>query len=215
MTRDITAALGRWLAAGFEQIGEIAIRPCGDGFELMHHEDRGRADFALHTQPEDARLLATFDDAGAFRPLKTAPNLRHGWKLALADITALRRALEYFYPAMLGVLLSHERGELVPVPLRTTLERQSGMYVVTRKISDAQADTMIGDFCKSDGGCLKTILWQIAPGRPITSLPGSKFDLKKNQPKTVACTIPMPCSESCNLLVAKAREIVKKTAPAR
>ena len=60
---------------------------------------------------------------------------------------------------MLGVAESHARGELVVVPLRTTLERQTGMYAITKTITDPQARTMIDRFC---AGCLKHRLWEIA-----------------------------------------------------
>ncbi|MEI9894479.1 MAG: hypothetical protein WDN28_11490 [Chthoniobacter sp.] len=79
------------------------------------------------------------------------------------------------------------------------------MYAITKKITDAQAQTLIGGFCRSDGGCLKRILWPIAPGIPITSLPAEKF-----QPSAPRPELPLLCHEACNLLVAKAREVVKK-----
>jgi hypothetical protein len=106
---------------------------------------------------------------------------------------------------MIGIWASHQHGTLTVVPLRDTLARQSGMYAVTKKISDAQAQTMIGEFCRTDGGCLKRILWPIAPGVPVTSLPAEKFE-------AVAApnSLPLLCHEACNLLVARARVVVKK-----
>lgn len=222
MSRDLTGALVKWLEAGCTQIGEIAIRKHRVGFELRHHADEVLEELSTWTRPEDARTLANLDADNKFRPLKTAPSLRRGWRLMLPDIASLRRALDYFYPAMLGVLLSHERRELQPVALRETLARQSGMYAVARKISDEQADELIGRFCKSERGdiahgfpgCLKTILWRISNETPIASLPAGKFDVSKNQVGNNAPALPMLCHEACNLLVAKARETVKKSQPA-
>jgi sirohydrochlorin cobaltochelatase len=229
---DLSQFLTGWLDAGGNAIGEIAIRRVGAGFELRHREDAGRADLTAYDCAAAARELATYDAAGKFRPLKTAPNLRRGWKLALPDLDALRRALDYFYPAMLGLWCSHLRGELVPVPLRTTLTRQSGMYRVTQKISDAQAQEMIAGFCRSDCGCLKTILWQIELGKPVTSLPPEKFAIADanrsgagappapiEQPGQLLhfpaggapASLPLLCHEACNLLVANAREVVKRS----
>jgi hypothetical protein len=117
---------------------------------------------------------------------------------------------------MLGALLSRNKGELTPVTLRETLARQSGMYAVARKISDEQANELIGSFCKSEGrtegcpGCLKTVLWRISAATPITSLPSAKFDVSTNQVGNDARALPMLCQEACNLLVSKAREAVKK-----
>lgn len=222
MSRDVTAALSAWLAAGYEQIGEVRIRR-GDGtFELTHYTDEGRDDLIAYSLPEDARDIANLDEKGLFRPLKSAPNLRRGWRLILGDLGSLRRALDYFYPAMLGVLLSHREETLVTVPLRETLGRQSGMYAVTRKITDEQANQLIGDFCRSERGaggerfpgCLKTILWRISPATPVSSLPPAKFEVEQDQSGTCARALPMLCHEACNLLVAQARERVKKGPPA-
>ena len=185
--------------------GEILIEPTNDGFMVRHQEDAPHSALTEFQGPEAARTLAHFDDAGNFRPLKTAPNLRHGWRLQLASLAELRRALDYFYPAMLGVWLSQQRGHLVPIPLRDTLARQTGMYTVTKKITDAQAQTMIAGFCRTDGGCLKLILWNISPRVPVSSLPADKFE-----PAAESETLPLLCHEACNLLVAEARKIVKK-----
>jgi sirohydrochlorin cobaltochelatase len=193
--RDVTAALAAWLAAGARQIGQVAIRANAGGFTLCHIDDLACTDLAPHARPEDARTLATFDDAGNFRPLKTAPNLRHGWRLEVRDATALRRALDYLYPAMCGVLHSAEREELIPIPLRETLARQSGMYAVTRKITDSQAAETIARVC---GGCLKTRLWTI--GASTHDHPAS------------GAALPMLCHEACNLLIAEARRMVKAEA---
>jgi len=202
---QITDALHHWLENGGRWIGEIEIQRQGTVFLLTHRDDRTRTDLATHTGPEAARELAHYDDAGKFRPLKTAPNLRHGWRLTVADLAELRGALDYFYPAMLGVWVSHQCGTLVPVPLRDTLARQTGMYRITQKITDEQAQAMIGTHCHLDGGCLKRILWPLAPNVPITSLPAEKFD-----PTAPPGSLPLLCHEACNLLVAKAREVVKK-----
>ena len=187
-------ALADWLAGGGDRIGEIAIARGPAGWELRHAEDAGRSDLTAHAQPEAARHLANLDAAGNFRPLKTAPTLLRGWRLVLADLAAVRRALDYFYPAMTGIWLSHTRGELVPVVLRETLGRQTGMYRVTQKLTDPQARELLDDVCS---GCLKHRLWEIATPNPT----GPAFP---------AGSLPLLCHEACNLLVAQAREVVKK-----
>lgn len=205
--RDLTQKLASWLESGGRQAGEIAIVAASGGFELCHRADLGRSDLRTESGANAARQIANYDGAGKYRPLKTAPNLRRGWKLRVADLRELRRALDYFYPAMLGVWLSHTRGELAPVPLRETLGRQTGMYRVTQKITDDQAQTLIGSFCRSDTGCLKHILWRIAPELPICTLPAEKL-----HPPAAGATIPLLCHEACNLLVSQARAVVKKSA---
>ena len=191
-----------WSSGGGE-IGEIAIVRADGGFELRHRDDRRtRRICAPHRARKRRGTSRIYDDAGSFRPLKTAPNLRHGWRLRVADLRELRRALDYFYPAMLGVWLQ---------PLRAANSRRCrcatrsagrpGMYRVTQKITDEQAQDLIGGFCRSDGGCLKHILWRIAPDLPITSLPAEKL-----HPPPAGAALPLLCHEACNLLVAEARE---------
>lgn len=186
-------------------MGELAIGRRAEGFSLCHTADREAPELQEFSKPEDARQLALYDDAGAYRPLKTAPNLRHGWRLTLPDLESLRRALDFFYPAMLGVWLDFREGRAAAVPLRETLERQSGMYAVTRRLTDEQAQEMIGGFCRSEDGCLKQILWPVAVDVPIATLPREKFDPGARG----AGELPLLCHEACNLLVARAREVVK------
>ncbi len=203
--RQVTEYLERWLEAGGREVGEVVITPDAAGYELRHHADREAADLTAHTSAGAARHLANADEHGKFRPLKTAPNLRRGWSLRVADLRELRRALDYFYPAMTGVGAAHDRGELRPVPLRETLARQTGMYRVTQLITDEQAQELIGCTCRDADGCLKRILWELAPGQPITTLPPEKLHAR-----SAKTALPLLCHEACNLLVAAARSVVKK-----
>src|SRR5438270_13825617 len=169
--------------------------------------------------PEDAIEIAKYDDVGNYRPLKTAPNLRHGWRLELETLEDLRHALDYFYPGRLAVFAAWKSDKLKTTPLRETLDRQSGMYRVAARISDSQINDLVADFCRSNGGCLRTILWKRDRGGAIasTKLPKEKFDPACDQttasnlpgsatPATAttatitAATIPLLCQEACNLL---------------
>ncbi len=210
-------ALAKWLAAGLRGIGQISIEARDDGtFALAHHEDASRNDLLPYAHADDAAELARFDDAGKYRPLKTAPNLRHGWRLMLPDGTALRIALDLFYPGRLAAFLAWETGALVTTPLRSTLARQTGMYRSAAKISDGEANMLVGDFCRSDGGCLRTILWNLDPaGTPSsTLLPPEKFDPAHDQTELDRPIIPLLCQEACNLLVTEARKTAKGGASA-
>ena len=174
---------------------------------------------------EDAIEIAKYDDAENYRPLKTAPNLRHGWRLELATLEELRRALDYFYPGRLAVFNAWKKGRLQTTPLRETLDRQSGMYRVAAKISDSQIDDLVAGFCRSEGGCLRTILWKRDGEGAIasTKLPKQKFDPAYDQARVCsrgpvgdahashseAATVPLLCQEACNLLVAECRKVVK------
>ena len=203
------------------RVGQILVSTQGTGYELRHRDDHGRGtgDLVLYPEAEDAAALALYDDAGAYRPLKTAPNLRHGWRLEVRDAAALRLALDGFYPARLGAWRMFQQGTLRPTTLRETLARQTGMYRVTAKLTDEQADALVGRVCRSDGGCLRTILWRrdAAGGVPSTQLPPEKFDPSRDQTgdtrETGVGFVPLLCQEACNLLVAEARAVVKGEKP--
>jgi sirohydrochlorin cobaltochelatase len=201
--------------------GQILVRKTGNDFVLCHRDDESRDDLEMFRHAEDAIEIARYDDAGNYRPLKTAPNLRHGWRMELGTREELKHALDHFYPGRLAVFVAWQRGQLRTAPLRETLDRQSGMYRIAAKISDAQIDDLVADFCRSNGGCLRTILWKRDQGGAIAStrLPTQKFDPAYDQalwtgsstPTTTStpATVPLLCQEPCNLLVAACRKVVK------
>jgi len=109
------------------------------------------------------------------------------------------------------------------------------MYRVAAKISDQQINDLVADFCRSDTGCLRTILWKRDQSGAIASakLPKEKFDPASDQAAarpmqvgtsrcdvrtaqravptshSVAAAVPLLCQEACNLLVAECRKVVK------
>jgi len=198
-TETLDGLLESALAESRHRIGQVVISGCSGGFSLCHADDVGRCDLEVFRRPDDATAIALYDDAGNYRPLKSAPNLRHGWRLDVQSPSDLRLALDFLYPAAVGNWRARLRGELVPTPLRATLGRQTGMYRVTAKLTDPQAAELKDSFCQA--GCLRRILWTVTaadPENPAEDLPGS---------------IPLLCTEACNLFVAAARKIVKAAGP--
>jgi sirohydrochlorin cobaltochelatase len=207
MRNDLTSALERWIQDGARTIGQVRIIPRKQGFVLRHCDDSEEAMLTEAKGLAEIRTVVRNDEDGNFRPLKSAPNLRRGWFVRVRDVTELHQVIDYFYPAAIGLLFSHRHGQLEPVHFCETTVRQTGMYSVTRSITDDEADEMIGRFCRSRGGCLRTILWRLRPGRPIHSLPAEKFDPVAEE------GLPILCAEACNLLVAEARRVVKRRKP--
>ena len=223
MPNSIERIPGTTLAAPFH-CGQILINPRSGGFVLTHRDDALLEQLQTFRNEEDAIEIAKYDDAGHYRPLKTAPNLRHRWRLELATVEELRRALDYFYPGRLAVFAAWKGGYLKTTALRETLDRQSGMYRVAAKISDTQINGVVADFCRSNGGCVRTIMWKRDQNGAIasTKLPKEKFDPAVDQssplnppgstpPATapIPATVPLLCREPCNLLVAECRKVVK------
>jgi sirohydrochlorin cobaltochelatase len=210
LKRNLTQALESWIAAGFRSIGQITITPQSNGgYELRHAEDFAREDLHLHTSVDDARVLSFFDDANVYRPLKTAPTLRHGWRLLAGSAGALRAALDHFYPSMTALWLSHLEGELRPVPLRETLSRQTGMYAATKRLLDDEGQELVGMACASSA-CTKRMLWPFSENQPLTQLPAEDLSCEPRVMADGSHQIPLLCHEACNILVAACREVVKK-----
>ena len=194
------------------RFGQISIRKRNGGcFVLTHREEEDRKDLQTFGNALDAAEIARSDDAGNYRPLKTAPNLRHGWRLELVDLSELRLALDLFYPGRLAIFTAWKETQLKTTPLRETLDRQSGMYRIAAKVSDEEVNKLVGDFCRSDGGCLRTILWKRDERGtiPSTKLPPEKFAPDHDQTGRGERVIPLLCQEACNLVVNECRKMVK------
>ncbi|HEY8900222.1 MAG TPA: DR2241 family protein [Chthoniobacterales bacterium] len=190
----IRTFLERRLRDGVFFLGQIRI---ADGIVVRHRDDADSPVVDVFSRPEDAREIARYDDAGKYRPLKTAPNLRRGWELRLRTVEELHLALDYFYPAALGTWLAAERRELAPVSLRETLGRQTGMYRVTQLIRDDQADALVEKICVE--GCLRQRLWRVDGTTPFSG--------------QMTESLPILCAEACNLFVAACRPVAKENLP--
>src|SRR5437588_12639221 len=111
------------------RFGQILTRKLDNGFVLCHREDENRTDLKIFRAAEAAVEIARYDDSGNYRPLKTAPNLRHGWRLEVVDLQELRCALDYFYPGRLATIAAWKKNRLSTTPIRDTFDRQAGMYL--------------------------------------------------------------------------------------
>ena len=123
----LTEALSRALASGVHRIGQIEIQTIDSNlprFALTHADEAAKVaepDFgglAVYRQADDAHALATFGDDDEYRFSKARTNLARGWVLIVEGIEELRRALDLFYPAALGVWTA-ERAPPRARPART------------------------------------------------------------------------------------------------
>jgi len=181
--------LERILRQGPFHLGQITVTP---SYVMTHREDVMESALQNYTDPHDALEIARYDAAGKYRPLRTAANLKKGWRLSLRDAREALFALDLFYPAALGTIVAWEGQDLSVVPLRQTLARQTGMYAVVKKITDEQVSGVIHSLCRGEPPCLREILWT---GDPVTIEAGSQ---------------PLLCAEACNLFVSEGRKVVKQ-----
>jgi sirohydrochlorin cobaltochelatase len=208
----IEQALQDYLNADPLYVGEVTVRRVNpNGYVIRHWKDdqQSHGTLAKHGDPTAALEIARYDANQEYRPLKGAPTLRRGWELRVPSVAQVLQALDYFYPSAFATWLAYNRGEVLPVDLRETLKRQTGMYRVTQRLSRPQAEGLAGGVCQSASGCLRTILWKIDGHIPRRYLPDSKFDPAADQLRRNHNVIPFLCAEACNLFVAEARKIVK------
>lgn len=192
------------------RIGQVQVHHNADGSWHCHHMEDSENLAGLQTfkTPEDARAIATYDNAGNFRAVKSARNLRHGWVLELPNTSALLLALDFLYPAAVGLWEHWLAGTLQPVPLRETLGRQTGMYRFAKTITDEQAQQMVTTLCGSAGKCQRAATWSLTPEQPLTLLPPEDLPPAKDAYQQTG-VLPLLCVEACTHAVSAAREIAR------
>ncbi|MDF1862940.1 MAG: DR2241 family protein [Verrucomicrobiales bacterium] len=187
------------LPTGTERrFGELQLSRSDSGeFVAFHRNNRGMTEdlreIASHT---DLRELAKFDSKEEYRPLKTAPNLKCGWVTRSPDSENFLKKLDAIYPGVFATWVAYDLGEHDPTPLRSTLERQTGMYKFAGSITDQMANEIMRETCGK--GCLRQIAWPIDDRCPVSRLTGS--------PRV----IPVICTEACTFAVSEARRLVKE-----
>jgi 4Fe-4S iron-sulfur cluster binding domain/DR2241 stabilising domain len=167
------------------------------GYELRHVDDAATtADNLRLVTINDARLLAQSTASGEFRPLKSAPNLQRGWRLVAVNDAELEAALSRLYPGAVADWFAARSVNPPVTNYREYANRQSGMFRVTAKLSDAQVASVIKAACDAKF-CLKRRLWRGA---------GLAAD-------TAADKSLIPCLEPCAILLESARRTFRAEQP--
>jgi hypothetical protein len=187
-------AFAAWVGEepGGRVFGQVLIRAeMPGGYYLCHRDDAEAKDLDLHNDPRAAREISKLTDAGEYRPLKSSPNLRHGWALRVEDARGLGVAMNYLYPA--GIVHWHlyreERLEITDY--RENAARQSGIYKRIQHLSDKGVQNAAKACCE-DAVCLKKTLWDVDAETPL--------EMKRGEGK-------IPCPEPCSIFVSFARRV--------
>ena len=165
-------------------------------YEVRHEDDAGtdRDRLDEHADPLDARELATFDERGRYRPLKTAPTLVSGWVFPELDGRELVEAVDTFYPATVANWHLESEGELDVSHWEETMERQTGIYSVIQTWNRGEGHEhveWVAEACCDDSQCLKRREWQYDEETELDADGGDGA---------------FPCREPCSLVVAAARK---------
>jgi hypothetical protein len=159
-------------------------------YELRHTADAGAEGLDTYHNPHEARDIATLDDDGQYRPLKTAPTLRQGWQFPALNGRDLTRTVEFFYPATVANWHRERTGALDVTHFRETAARQTGIYEVVEDL-DVDGVERLAETCCVDSQCLKRRQWD---EDDETDLDVPRGDAE------------FPCREPCSLVIAAARQ---------
>lgn len=174
-------------------LAQVLIRRTPPGYELRHAADRAAPEAELRTVAlEKLREVAQFTAGGAFRPLKSAPNLVTGWRLKARGDAALEQALNRLYPGAIADWFAAQSPNPPVTNYREFTQRQTGMYRITQMLDDAQAGRVIRAACHPRF-CLKRRWWTVDGLNPDSA--GEKSLI--------------PCLEPCAILLEFARTAMR------
>ena len=180
----------------------VTVTADADGrrrYALRHEDDAGAADAEVtdYDDPLDAREIAKHDDYDRYRPLKTAPTLRTGWRFPDLGPAALVQAVDFLYPASVANWHRERAGELDVSHWRETVERQSGIYGVVEtwdRQEGYEHVNWVAEACCVDSQCLKRREWEYDAETDL-DVDGGDGEF--------------PCREPCSLVIAAARQWTK------
>jgi sirohydrochlorin cobaltochelatase len=178
--------------------GELLLQRNEAGQFIASHRDE--AEMAGDLTPAETlaelREIAKFDSKDEYRPLKTAPGLKGGWKTMTPSADEFLKRLDCIYPGLFATWIAYHRERHDPTSLRSTLDRQTGMYRFAGSITDQMANQIMRETCSP--GCLRKIAWPISDECAVSRIkPGKR-------------SIPLICTEACTFAVSEARKLVKE-----
>ena len=161
-------------------------------YDLWHVDDADSdlADLEVYDEPRAAREIATHDDDGRYRPLKTAPTLPAGWAFTGLSGDDLVDAVGFFYPATIANWHRERQGALDVDHWLEPAERQTGIYDVIDELPREAVEWMT-EACCVDSQCLRRREWEYEDGDELDADGGDG---------------PFPCREPCSLVIAAARK---------
>lgn len=175
------------------EVAQIVIIRRDAGFLISHREDRAiPVDRLKSLDLSELLKQVQHTESGAFRPLRSAPNLSRGWCFGARDETELELALNYLYPGFLADWWAVQSGSAHVTHYREFAGRQTGMYRITTMLDSRGASQVIRATCHR-AHCLKQRLWTVEGLEPDGPLEKSVI----------------PCLEPCAILLEFARRAVR------
>jgi len=150
-----------------------------------------------HLDPLEARQVAKFDERERYRPLKTAPSLRTGWRFADLTSTEVVDTVDAFYPATVANWHREREGELDVDHWVDATGRQTGMYGLLETWNRGEGHEhveWVAEACCADSECVKRREWQYDDDTDLAVDGGEGT---------------FPCREPCSMVISAARTWTK------
>jgi len=168
-------------------------------YEIRHEDDAEtpEADLTDHEDPLEARDLVRHDERGRYRPLKTAPTLRTGWRFVDLSASGFLDAVDFVYPATVANWYREREGDLDVNHWHETVERQTGIYGVVRtwdRQDGHEHVNWVAEACCADSQCLKRREWEYDEDTDLDVDGGDGA---------------FPCREPCSMVISAARRWTK------
>ena len=204
-----------WIRAGkgsARSFLQTVVRCSGEGgYELRHARDRYLPSTELETIEDLSRVLGLTRLApdGAYRPLRSAPDLVRGWRIAgLAD-GELWEVYGDLYPAAPVHWHLHREGRLRITPFRELASSQTGVYAEVGRRSDAEIGALVGSICSAEH-CLREPVWwreaaepTLASNRSTAYRGTSSGGGRRESSPSEGCT-RVPCPRPCAVFLSAA-----------
>lgn len=180
--------------------GELSLHRTVDGvFQVQHCEDQNNStELQALTSARELREWAKLDAEGNYRPLKTAPTLRSGWRAETESSEEFLSFLDAIYPGAFATWIAYSTGQLSSVSLEQTLNRQTGMYRIAAKLDSTGKEHIRTEYCSQI--CIREVAWPTEKDGQITEPIVAELG-----------TIPLICTEACTFAVNKARKLAKSS----
>ena len=179
------------------------------GYEVRHARDRGTAARRLETVDDPAHVLRLAGRGvdGAHRPLRSAPDLVSGWRIAGLSGGALWDVYADLYPGAPVHWHLFREGRLPITPYRELARVQTGIYAEAAHRTDAEIGALVGSLC-SPGHCLRDPVWwsrevgeAVGPER-TTACGAAPVGRGKGRPPPPGPPTGVPCPRPCAVFLS-------------
>ncbi len=182
-----------------------------DGYELRHARDLDLPSAGLETIEDPSRVLglARLAADGGYRPLRSAPDLVRGWRIAGLTADELWEVYGDLYPAAPVHWHRYREGRLRVTCFREFASSQTGMYAAVGRRSDAEIGALVGSVCSPEG-CMREPVWWRAMAEPAAASSGASAGGAPRESPPSARHARVPCPRPCAVFLSTAAAALKE-----